>query len=233
MKRFALLFLWVAVARAQTVTNQFTARLTDSGDNPPIMPVVADATEPAEPLTPALHVSVPNAQAPRLMTLVNPAIAIPYNSRIRQIQAFWNATPLPLIDPAGTQLTEEAHSFGPMIPFFKPLFSVAPIPAGDGTLEIRAFDGGGTQIASQSISGLTVVKPPAPVATSAIAAIAHPRIYLTPARMQAIRARSDVASQRFNAAVTSFRNALIEFPDVTSPQFEDRIYDPEDYIPLL
>jgi hypothetical protein len=228
MKRLAILFLFATVAHGQ----QFTARLTDSGDNPPIMPVVADATEPAEPLTQPLHVAVPNAQAPRLMTLVSPAIAIPYNSPIRQIQAFWNATPLPLIDPTRTQLTEEAHSFGPMIPFFKPLFSVASIPAGDGTLEIRAFDGGGTQVASQSISGLTVVKPPAAIATSTIGAMPHPRIYL-PSRMAKIRARNDVASQRFNAAVTAFRNALSQFPDVTSPQFEDRIYDPEDYIPLL
>ncbi|PYQ56895.1 MAG: hypothetical protein DMF58_19650 [Acidobacteria bacterium] len=232
MKRVAVLLFLAATAHAQMVTTQFTARLTDSGDDPPIMPVASDATEPTEPLTPALHVAVPNAQAPRIMTLISPAIAIPFNSRIRQLQAFWNATPLPLIDPRRTQLTEEAHSFGPMIPFFKPLFSIAAIPAGDGTLEIRAFDGGGTQVASQSISGLTIVKPPAPVPTSTIAAMPHPRIYL-PSRIAATRSRSDVASQRFGAAVTAFRNALTEFPDVTSAQFEDRIYDPEDYIPLL
>src|SRR5438552_807345 len=232
MKRLAVLLFLAATAHAQMVTTQFTTRLTDSGDDPPIMPVVSDATEPTEPLTPALHVSVPNAQAPRILTLISPAIAIPYNSRIRQIQAFWNATPLPLIDPRRTQLTEEAHSFGPMIPFFKPLFSIAAIPAGDGTLEIRAFDGGGTQIASQSISGLTIVKPPAPIPTSTIAAMPHPRIYL-PSRIAATRSRSDVASQRFGAPVTAFRSALAEFPDVTSPQFEARIYDPEDYIPLL
>jgi len=196
------------------------------------MPVVPDATEPAEALTPALNVRVPNTQTPQIMTLVNPAIAIPYNSRIRQIQAFWNSTPLPLIDPSRTQLAEEAHTFGAMIPFFKPLFSVASIPAGEGTLEIRAFDGGGTQVTSRSISGLTIVKPPAPVATSTIAAMPHPRIYL-PGRLAAIRARNDIASQRFNAVVTNFRNALSEFPDVTSPQFENRIYDPEDHIPLL
>src|SRR5207253_11228217 len=115
------------------------------------------------------------------------------------------------IDPRGTQLTEEAHSFGPMIPFFKPLFSVATIPAGDGTLEIRAFDGGGTQVASQSIEGLTIVKPPAPVATSALAALPHPRISL-PGRLASIRTRNDVASQRFNAALTLVRNALAQFP---------------------
>src|SRR5438445_338074 len=96
-------------AGAKPPKSRFTARLTASGDDPPIMPVASDATEPTEPLTPALHVAVPNAQAPRIMTLISPAIAIPFNSRIRQIQAFWNATSLPLIDPRGTQLTEEAH----------------------------------------------------------------------------------------------------------------------------
>ena len=120
-----------------------------------------------------------------------------------------------------------------MIPFFKPLFSVAAIPAGEGTLEIRAFDSGGTQVDSQSISGLTVVKPPAPIATSTIAAMPHPRIYLTAARRNTVLGRNDVASQRFRAAVNAFNQALIDIPDVTSTAFSDRIYDPEDYIPLL
>lgn len=233
MKKLLFVALVAAPLLGQTVTNQFTAKLTDSGDNAPIMPVVADATEPAEPLTAALHVSVPNAQAPRLMTLVSPAIAIPFNSSIREIEAYWNGTPLPLIDPFGTQLTEEAHSFGSTIPFFKPLFSIAGLPAGNGTLEIRGFDASHTQLASVSIPNLTIVTPPPPVATATIAAIPHPRIYLTPARMTAIRAHNDVASQRFNAAVSAFRDALTAFPDVTSTNFSDRIYDPEDYIPLL
>jgi len=103
------------VVLAQIVTTQLTAKLTDSGDNPPIMAVPSDATEPAELLTPPFHVATPNAQAPRLMNIISPAIAIPYNSPIRQIEAYWNRTPLPLIDPRGTQLTEEAHTFGDMV----------------------------------------------------------------------------------------------------------------------
>jgi hypothetical protein len=218
---------------AQIVTNQYTAKLTDSGDNAPILSTASDAMEPSEPLTPALHVAVPNAQAPRIMTLVSPAIAIPFNSRIRQIEAYWNGTPLPLIDPERSQLTEEAHSYGSTIPFFKPLFSFAGIAAGNGTLEIRGFDASHAQLASVSIPNLSIVQPPAAVATSTIAAMPHPRIYLTAARMAAMRARNDIASQRFNNAVTSFRNALAAIPDVTSTPFSDRIYDPEDYIPLL
>ena len=221
------------VLLAQVVTTQFTSKLTDSGDNPPIMAVPSDAVEPAEPLTPAFHVAVPNAQAPRLMNIISPAIAIPYNSPIRQVEAFWNGTPLPLIDPTRTQLTEEAHTFGPMIPFFKPLFSIAGIPPGSGTLEFRAFDATHAQLASASIPNLSVVAPPAPVSTATIAAMRHPRIYLIAERLAAARARNDVAAQRFNAAVNSFRSALAAFPDVTSTQFADRIYDPEDYIPLL
>lgn len=237
MKRMFALMLFASVtATAQTVTSQYTAKLTDSGEDPPIMPLVADAAEPPETaLTPTLQVAVPGVQAPRLLNVVSPAIAIPYASRIRQIEAFWNGTPLPLIDPRGTGLTEEAHSFGPMIPFFKPLFSVASVPAGNGTLEIRAFDASHTQIASVSIPNLSVVRAPTPVATSAIAALQRPRIYLTAARLAAIRARgaSDIALQRSNAALQRFLDALAEIPDVTSPQFENRIYDPESYIPLL
>jgi hypothetical protein len=220
------------VLLAQVVTRQFTARLTDSGDNPPMMPVVADATEPAEPLTPAFRVATPNAQAPRLMNILSPAIAIPYNSRIRQIEAFWNGTPLPLVDPRGTQLTEEAHTFGSMIPFFKPLFSLAGIAPGSGTLEFRAYDASHAQIASASIPNFTVVAPPPPVPTATIAAMPHPRIYLR-SRLQAIRGRNDIASQRFNETVTNFSNALNDVPNVLSAEFESRIYDSEDYIPLL
>ncbi len=224
----------VTTASAQTVTTQFTARLTDSGDNAPIMAVVADATEPAEALTPPFHVAVPNAQAPRIINVISPAIAIPYNSQIRQIEAYWNGTPLPLIDPGRTELTEEAHSFGSTIPFFKPLFSVIGVPAGNGTLEIRAFDASHTQIATASIPNLTIVEHPGPPKIP-LAARAHPRIYLTSARLAAMRARdaSDLALQRYNAAVQSFLSALDAIPDVTSPQFNDRLYDPEDYIPLL
>ncbi len=237
MKRMWLLACLAAPLLGQTVTTQFTAKLTDSGDNPPIMPVVADATEPAEPLTAALHVAVPNAQAPRIMTLISPAIAIPYNSPIRLIEATWNGTPLPLaqpiFDPFDSGITEVPHSFGTQLPFFKPLFSVAGIASGNGTLEIRGFDVSHTQIASASIPNLTIVLPPAAIPTATIAAMPHPRIYLTAARMAAMRRRNDIASQRFNAAVGAFRDALSVFPDVTSPQFSDRIYDPEDYIPLL
>jgi hypothetical protein len=234
MKRIALVACLVAPATlfAQTLTTQYTAKLTESGDGP-IIGVVADAVEPSEPLTPAFHVAVPNAQAPLLMNIINPAIAIPYNSPIRQIEAFWNGAPLPLIDPAGTELVEEAHSFGSMIPFFKPLFSVAGVPPGNGTLEIRAFDAAHVQLATVSIPNLTVVRPPAPIPTATIAAMPHPRIYLTSTRLVAARGRTDIASQRYNAAVESFRNALRDIPDVTSTQFENRIYDPEDYIPLL
>src|SRR6202040_1377611 len=115
-------------------------------------------------------------------------------------------TPLPLIDPRGTQLTEEAHTFGSMIPFFKPLFSLTGIPPGNGTLEIRAFDAAHTQLASVSIPNLSVVRPPAPIPTATIAAMPHPRIYL-PSRLGNIRGRNDIASQRFNEAITYFNNA--------------------------
>lgn len=234
--RLLLASILVATSAAgQTVTTQTTVKLTGSGDAPVILPIAPDATEPAEPRVPSLAAGAPNAQAPRLMTLVNPAIAIPFNSPVRQLQAFWNATPLRLIDPTGTGLVEEAHSYGSMIPFFKPLFSLQGIAPGTGTLEIRAFDAGGTQVASVSIPSLTIVNPPAPVSTSTIAAMPHPRVYLTSARMAAIRARpaTDLPRVRYEAALRRFFDALAVVPDVTSPAFESEIYDPESYIPLL
>jgi len=89
--------LCAAAASAQVVTTQFTARLTDSGSDAPLA-VPADAM-PAGVGAP-LHVGTPNAQAPRILNFVSPAIAIPYDSPIRQVEAFWNGTPLPLIDPS-------------------------------------------------------------------------------------------------------------------------------------
>ena len=236
MKKAALFWpLLLNTAFAQVVTTEFTARLTESGDDPPLAALVADAQSAPDSLTPAFSVPVPNAQAPRLLNVVNPAIAIPYGSTIRQIEAYWNGFPLPLIDPRGTELVEEAHSFGPMIPFFKPLFSVAAMAAGPGTLELRAFDSAHVQVASVSIPGLAVVKAPPPIAIGTLAAAPHPRVYLTPSRLSIIRGRpaDDIARQRFESALQAFLAALAEFPDVTSPEFEDRVYDPESYIPLL
>jgi len=231
MWRALAAILLAVTASAQTVTNQTTVRLTESG-NDTILPPVAGAVAPPEPFGAPLHVG---ARSSRTIGLFNPQIAIPYDSKIRQLEAYWNGTPLPLIDPSGTGLAEEAHTYGSMIPFFKPLFSVAAIPSGSGTLEIRGFDAAHAQIASASLPNLFVAAPPAPVATATIAAMPHPRIYLTPARLAEINARPpwDIARMRYDAAVARFLSALDEIPDVTSPQFEDRIYDTEDYIPLL
>ncbi|HEX3581964.1 MAG TPA: hypothetical protein VH087_09405, partial [Thermoanaerobaculia bacterium] len=116
---FAVLLLAVTTtATSQTITNLTTARLIESGDGP-LVAIPDGATEPSEPRVPALTVTTPNGQAPRMLNLVNPSIAIPYNSSIRQLQAFWNGTPLNLIDPTGSGIVEEAHSYGSMIPFFK------------------------------------------------------------------------------------------------------------------
>lgn len=230
----ALLIAVTTTVAAQTITNQTTAKLIESGDGP-IVAIPAGATEPDEPHVPALTVTAPNGQASRMLNLVNPSIAIPYNSSIRQVQAFWNGTPLNLIDPTGSGIVEEAHSYGSMIPFFKPLFSLAGLPSESGTLEIRGLDAAGSEISSVKIQNLFLAAAPQPVAASAIAAIPHPRIYLTPTRMAAIRARSttDIARQRYEAALQQFLDALTQFPDVTSPQFESAIYDPESYIPML
>ncbi|HEX3110716.1 MAG TPA: hypothetical protein VHU41_16585 [Thermoanaerobaculia bacterium] len=236
MKPFllAVLIAVTTAVSAQTITNETTAKLIESGDGP-FVAIPAGATEPDEPRVPALTVTTPNGQTSRMLNLVNPSIAIPYNSPIRQLQAFWNGTPLKLIDPAGSGIVEEAHSYGSMIPFFKPLFSLAGLPSGSGTLEIHGLDANGAEVATVAIPDLFIAAAPQAVATSTIVAMPHPRIYLTAARMAAIRARpaNDVARQRYEAALAQFLDALTQFPDVTSPQFEDAVYDPESYIPLL
>jgi hypothetical protein len=217
----------------QPLNLQYTAVLTDSGGASPL-PVVSGAQPCPDSLAPALAVAVPNAQAPRLLNLVNPAIAIPFNSPIRMIEARWNGAPLALIDPEGMELVEEAHSYGSMIPFFKPLFSVAPIAPGTGTLQILGFDSTRSQLASVSISNLAVASPPVPLPAAAFAANPHPRVYLTASRLAAIRARpaTGYALQRYNAAIDAFTNGLAQ-ADVLSSAFADIVYDPEDYIPAL
>jgi hypothetical protein len=212
---------------------EFTAVLSGSGSTDPL-PLVSDAQPSPDGLTPAFSVGVPNAQSSQLLNFVNPAIAIPFNSPIRMAEAYWNGTPLPLLDTSATEVTEAPHSYGSPYPFFKPVFSLASIPAGAGTLEIRGFDGSHVQLASVSISNLTVAAAPATLSSAAIAAMPRPRIYLTTARLAAIHARAsnDIALQRFNFAISVFTNELAQ-ADVLSAAFANEIYDPEDFIPQL
>jgi len=228
----------VATAPVQLPIAGFTAVLTNSGSSLPL-PLLTDAQAPSESnLTPTLKVSVPNAQCSRISNVINPSIAIPTNSNIHQIEAFWNNAALPLIDPMGADLVEEAHSYGSMIPFFKPLFSTASVPAGSGSLKINAYDANHQLVTSSVIPNLTLMKAPAPLSVNQIAAQAHPRIYLTPTRLAEIRAKStnDLTVQRFwseTKGVGYFLNALKTNPDPTTTAFSNQVYDPESYIPAL
>src|SRR5439155_7045842 len=89
------------------------------------------------------------------------------------------------------------------------------------------------QVASVTVSNLVVVNPPAPIASSALAAIPHPRIYLTAQRLAAIHARppGDVARDRYEGALARFLEALASSPNVLSTDFP--VDDPESYIPHL
>ncbi|MGZ4809034.1 MAG: hypothetical protein ACXV7D_06855 [Thermoanaerobaculia bacterium] len=222
-------------ASAQTVTNQTSAQLTGDGPDAPMLPIPPGAVEPEVGLTPALSVNLPSSQAPHIFNLVMPSVTIPYSGSIRQVEASWNGSPLFLIDPSGTGLNEEPHGFGSNIDFFKPYFSLAGKTPGAGTLEIRGYDASHTLLGTVSIPNLTLATEPAHVATSTIGAMSHPRIYLTPARMAVIQDRGagDVARQRYDAQLQNFLDALADIPDVLSPEFENRIYSSEDYIPLL
>ena len=222
-------------ASAQTVTNQTSAQLTGDGPNAPMLAVPAGSVEPEVGLTPALSVKMPSSQAAHIFNLVMPSITIPYSGSVRQVEASWNGSPLFLIDPSGTGLNEEPHGFGSNIDFFKPLFSLAGKTAGTGTLDIRGYDAAHTLLSTVSIPNLILASEPAHVATSTIGAMSHPRIYLTPARMAVMQARGsgDIAKQRYEAQLQNFLDALHDIPDVLSPEFENRIYSSEDYVPLL
>ncbi len=226
----------LAQAQTYTVTNLFSALLTNSGSSS-VLPILADATDPSEHgLTPALKVNQPNALCPKLLNVVNPSIALPTNSSIRQIQALFNDTPLPLIDDRG-KIIEEAHSYGSTISFWRPLFSVQPIPAGTGVLTIKGYDAGHALVATVNIPNLEVAKSPAAVAASDLAELTHPRLYLTPERLAAAKARSndDPAAKRFwgQNGIGAFLDALKVSPDPEAKEFVHYIWDPEDYIPAL
>lgn len=229
-------FSQTARAAVSSITSVFTTTLTDSGSSVPL-PVLSDATEPNESgLTPALQVNQPNAMCPKMLGVINPSIALPTNSTIRQIEAFFNGTPLPLVDDHG-KIIEEAHSWGSTIPFWRPLFSVAGVPAGQGTLEIKGFNASHTPVATVSVPNLTVAVPPTPVSLGALTAIAHPRIYLTPQRIIAMQARtaSDPFAERFwgQSGIGWFLDALKVSPDPEDPGFVHYVWDPEDYVPAL
>lgn len=231
-----------------TATNpQYTLLLTDQGDPAPIMPVISDALEPSEPnLTQTFNVSVPNNQCTHLVNVVDVATQVPLNSHIREIEASFNGQALPLVDPwtqgAGYRpfMLEDCHNFGPVkIPFNKPLFSVAGVPPGTGTLTVRAYDAGHSLLASKSISGLSVARGPAPVASSQIAAMAHPRIWLTPQRLTMMRGRNrttDPMAKRFWDSSIGVGRFIAEYKinqDPYSNAFQNAVYNPEGYIPGL
>jgi hypothetical protein len=219
----------------------YTLVLTDSGDMPPPLPPLTDAVEPAEPSTPALTVMSPTGQCTHLMTRVSPAVAIPHNSSLRAIEGYFNGQRLALAPVHNlvpdSELLEEAHNYGPqMMPFNTPLYSLAGVPPGKGTLEIRGYDASYHQVAVYKIPNLEVVQPPAPVPTATIASMAHPRVLLTSDRLGKATAKlaaNDAQAQRYSSAINRFLKALDQNPDPTSSGFGNAIYNPAAYIPAL
>jgi hypothetical protein len=220
---------------------QTTAFLTDSGESLPPTPlaVVANARDPAEPgLTSPMHVSTPSAACARLLHLFSPAVAVPSSSRVREIEASFNGTPLTLMDPGTSQVTEVPHSYGEQMPFFKPLFSLEGVAPGVGTLVINGFDGSHGLVASQSIPGVQVVAPPPAVQACQFSAAPHPRLWITPARLARAKARdrvADPAAARFwgSAGLQSFLANDPPGTDVTDCSFDSAVYDKYGYIPAL
>jgi hypothetical protein len=230
-------------AAGPALTDQTSVVLTGSGASfapPPVpLPLIPGALEPAETgLTPPLHVTVPAAACPRLVGLVSPAVAIPTSSSIRRVEVAWNGTPLPALQPLQSEVVETPHSDGEQLSFFRPLLSLAGIAPGAGTLQVTGYDAAGVLVARQDLPGMEVVAQAAPPSECQVPA-AHPRIWLTPARLANIRARdpvSDPAAARFFShqdGVDYFLDALAQNPAVLSASFANAVYDPESYIPAL
>jgi hypothetical protein len=225
-----------------TPDKKYTLQLTGSGDKPALLAPVTDAREPSESgLVPSFTVTAPSGACPHLMGRVSPAVAIPHGSSIRAIEGYFAGQRLAL-DPVhdespDSELLEEAHNFGPqMMPFNTPLYSLDGIAAGKGTLEIRAYDADYKQVAVWSLPDLEVVAPPKPIATSDIAGFAHPRVILTAKRLENATAKlaaNDTQAQRFTKQLNRFLSALDKNPDPTSSAFEDAIYNPAGFMPML
>jgi hypothetical protein len=220
---------------------RYTLPLAGSGDVTQLLLPLGNAREPGDPLTPSLSVRVPNAQCPHLMSRISPTVAVPHDSPIRAIEGYFNGQRLPLDNVYGQapdrELIDEAHNFGPqMMPFNTPLFSLAGLPSGKGTLEIRGYDADYAEIAVWKMADLEIVAPPAAVATARIAALPHPRVLLTPervARAAAKLAAGDAQARRYAAALDRFLAALDANPDATSEAFASALYNPASYLPAL
>src|SRR5262249_29297084 len=153
------------------------------------------------------RVGVPNAACSQFLHYVSPAIAIATDSPVRMVEATWNGTPLTLIDPGQSEVTETPHSYGEQIPFFKPVFVLDGVSPGAGTLEIRALAQPRTLPPTQQTAGPAAAAPP-PVSSCLFAAAPHPRAYLTPSRLARARARgaTDPAAMRWHDGVQYFLN---------------------------
>ncbi len=223
------LFALTATAQVTSVT------LTDSGGGP-ALPLPAGAFEPAEAgLTPPLKMVTPTARCNQFQSVVNVGVALPFSSPIRKLEGRWSGALLSMINPYPNEWVEEAHAYGDMYPFFKPLFSLNGVAAGPGTLEIRGYNAAGAQLAAVSQPG-RVVAPPVYKTAAQLGAAAHPRFWLTTARLATTTAHLqalDAAGVRYRDAVDYFVNALAIQPDVNHPQFATLVYDRESYIPDL
>lgn len=220
---------------------QTVAVLATSGDDAPgaALPLLADAHDPPEAgLTPAVHVSTPAGNCPRLMHLFSPAVAIPLSGTVREIEASFDGAPLQVIGRGTSELTEEAHSWGEDVPFFHPLFTLDGVAPGTGTLVVNGYDGGHALVGSQTIPDVQVLAAPPPVAACQFDTVAHPRIWLTPARLATARGRdraTDPAAMRFwgSGGVGWFLDHDPPGTDVTACGFQSSVWDPQSYIPAL
>jgi hypothetical protein len=150
------------------------------------------ASPPSESaLSPAMIVNAPNTQCPTVVGRALVSVTIPRNSTIRQVEGYWNGTRLPLVavynTPQDTLVDDYNVNYGgtdvERIPFNTPLWSLAGVATGAGTLEVRGYDATNHLVSKVTIPNLYNSPAPTPVDSSALSARSHPRFLLTPTRL--------------------------------------------------
>jgi hypothetical protein len=190
-------------------------------------------------------VNAPNTQCPTVVGRALVSVTIPRNSTIRQVEGYWNGTRLPLVavynTPQDTLVDDYNVNYGgtdvERIPFNTPLWSLAGVATGAGTLEVRGYDATNHLVSKVTIPNLYNSPAPTPVDSSALSARSHPRFLLTPTRLARAKAKilaNDSQARSFLDALAFFLGAYDNVSnDPTSPAFINEVYAPQSYAFVL
>ena len=128
----------------------------------------------------------------KILQRLRPNLALPHNTNVRYVDAYFGSTRLPIVDYHGGIYsnsddwpTDEAHNWTNTendVQINKPIFKLDPVSGLSssgtaGTLSIRGYDANGSEItAARNDISVTVYAPPSPVSTASVAQIARPLV---------------------------------------------------------